>query len=117
MGGMVMSFDVGSIVWGDRGIRCEVIGAFKDTQTGQIKIKVTCPGGDRLISPEQIKGIESNAIQVGDRVRLKNSDRHYSVTRIYPVRAGKDSAGEWITEAYCSLEPKATWKLNQLEKQ
>lgn len=112
-----MRLNVGDRIWGEAGIKCEVLGfaGFENS----IQIKIRCPGGDRLISPEQIKGIES-PIQPGDRVRLKNTDRHYVVTRIYPVRAGKDPAGEWITEAYCSLTTEAgtpaTWKLIQLEK-
>ena len=110
-----MRLNVGDRVWGKAGIKCEVLGfaGFENS----IQIKIRCPGGDRLISPADIRGHEQPPIQVGDRVRLKDTDRHYTVTEIFSVRAGKGSDGEWITEDYCSLSPQATWKLNQLEKQ
>lgn len=113
---------IGSTVWGDRGIRCQVIGAFRDIETGQIKIKVHCPTGERFISPSDIRGCEPppRPIQVGDRVRLKNTLLTYVVNRIYPVRCGKNSDGDWDYEDYCKLTSQsgtiATWKLIQLEK-
>ncbi|NJK29796.1 MAG: hypothetical protein HC940_06425 [Acaryochloris sp. SU_5_25] len=118
-----MSLMVGSIVWGESGTRCELIGAFRDSQTGEIKLKVRCPDGDRFIAPEQIKGHaslkppEARAPKVGDLVRLKHTTLEYTLAELFEYHYWID--GEHCTELWArlrTLEGKpATWKLNQLK--
>lgn len=111
-----MTYPIGSQVWGDRLIKCEVLKVQRQKSTGDVRYWVRCPDGDRYITPEQIRGHDPpKCITTGSRVRLKNTNRAYTVKSIYAVRFSK----EGDTEDYCKLvtetKTAATWKLKQLE--
>ena len=58
-------------------------------------------------------------MEVGDRVRLKGTNREYKVLSIYSVKQGKDSKEEPIIEQWADLQYQdriAKWKLGQLEQ-
>ncbi len=59
-------------------------------------------------------------LEVGDRVRLKNTERQYTITELYDHFMGLDSNDERTYEQWARLKTDdgkpANWKLRQLEK-
>ena len=53
-----MTYPIGSKVWGDRGIRCEVLKIQRNKKTGAIRYQVRCPQGNRFVSSDDIHGYE-----------------------------------------------------------
>jgi hypothetical protein len=108
---------LGDRVWGETGVRCEVLGFAPTSHV--IAIKVRCPKGDRFITPDQIRGVEPpRLISVGDQVRLKGTKRTYAVLALRQVKSGIRD-GEFEFETWATLRPRrggtVHWKVCQLE--
>lgn len=118
---------VGEWVWGEALNPCQVVAIGSKRSTKQTMLKVLCPQGARVIPLELIRGVAQQKpnllvmprpIQVGNRVRHKQTGLSYTVIDIYDHFMGWVD-GERTYEQWAKLQTTdgkpATWKLSQLE--
>lgn len=107
---------IGAIAFGKSGAGYPVIEVHPD------RIVLKRDGQPWEVDPVAIASWEMPSpqpLEVGDRVRLKNTNREYTITEIRDVRDGSDN-GEPTFETWARLQTDdgnpAHWKLRQLEK-
>lgn len=118
---------VGEWVWGEALNPCQVVAIGSKRSTKQTMLKVLCPQGSRVIPLESVKGVAPTKtnllvmprpVQVGDRVRHKQTGSAYTVIDIYDHFMGWVD-GERTYEAWARLTTTdgkpAHWKAQQLE--
>ena len=119
---------IGSWVWGEAMNPCEVIDIGTKRSTGQTMLKVLCSQGSMVIPLESVKGVVPQKpnlmvmprpIQVGDRVRHRQTNSTYKVIELYQVRCDRNKDDEPFFERWARLQTsdgrQARWKLQQLE--
>jgi hypothetical protein len=117
---------IGHWVWGEALNPCQVIAIGAKRSTGQTMLKVLCPQGSKVISLESVKGVvvtkpnllvTTRPIQVGDRVKLKNTNRFYTIIEVFevPYWINGDRTVEMWARCQIVEGRMATWKLGQLE--
>jgi hypothetical protein len=118
---------IGSWVWGEALNPCQVVGIGSRRSTGQTMLKVLCPRGSRVIPLESVRGVAQQKpnllvmprpVQVGDRVRHKQTQHEFTVVELYQHYMGLED-GDRTYETWAKLTTDdgrpAHWKLGQLQ--